>query len=235
LSAFADGDAADLLPMSLGQRDAHVALVEFIHGTPLDRLEDDRLVTAAGEAGAALRRIHDCGVTLDRVWTVDNEIAQLRRTAGPATREGVENAIRRWTPPETGALVPSHRDFHPAQAVLAVEGIRFIDLDDAAMAMAGLDAGNFVAHLRRDAAVGARAASAVAEAVEAFLNGYGGIPDHLLCWVRISLARLAALAETRHGSLEVARRLLLVLEQPDAHLPERSGAGASNQPHGGLG
>src|SRR5688572_8290476 len=49
LSAFADSDAADLLPLSLGQRDAHVALVEFVHGISLDHLEDGRFVTAAEE------------------------------------------------------------------------------------------------------------------------------------------------------------------------------------------
>ena len=76
---------------------------------------------------------------------------------------------------------------------------RWIDLDDAAMAPAGLDVGNFVAHLRRDHAFGLRGADETRDAIEGFLDGYGEAPADLAAWERLSLIRLAGLATSRHN------------------------------------
>lgn len=90
--------------------------------------------------------------------------------------------------------------------------LRFIDLDDAAMAPRGLDVGNFVAHLRKQAAIGQRWPPAVIDvAISAFIDGYGTPRDNLECWERLSLAPLAALAETRYGSCEQPQKLLAPL------------------------
>src|SRR5262245_9349301 len=53
LSAFADSPARSLVPRPLGYRKGHLALVEFIPGTPLDRVADVALTPAAGLAGRA--------------------------------------------------------------------------------------------------------------------------------------------------------------------------------------
>jgi Ser/Thr protein kinase RdoA (MazF antagonist) len=195
LTALAATPAAGLVPAPLAvDTSGHVGLVEFIAGVPLP-------ADAARQAGAVLRRLHDSGALLDRDWSVADELAQLRRSAGEQTTEAVESAIRSWTPPDS-ERVPSHRDCYPAQTVLTPGGVRLIDLDDAAMAPRALDVGNFTAHLIKD---GAR------DAVPAFLDGYGDVPADHACWERLSLARLAALAETRHGRPQEVLDLLALL------------------------
>jgi Phosphotransferase enzyme family len=213
LTAFRQSRAGSLVPDPIGYRKGHLALVEFIPGTPLDQLADDVLVRAAGMAGRALRRLHDSGAELDRTWRPIDEITQLRRTAGPATRRAVERAIARWTPPAEGRNVPSHRDCHPAQVVWTEDGVRFIDLDDSAMAPPGLDVGNFRAHLHAEALLDRRPNDAAAAAVQAFTSAYGSEPSALGLWTQFALARLAALAETRHKSVERATVLCRGLEQ----------------------
>jgi len=213
LTAFRESPARSLVPRPLGYRKGHLALVEFIPGTPLDQLADDALTPAAELAGRALRRLHDSGVELDRTWGSGDEIAQLRRTVGPVTRRAVERAIARWSLPAKGRSVPSHRDCHPAQVVWTGDGVRLIDLDDSAMAPPGLDVGNFLAHLQADAILERRAEDAIRAAVEAFANGYGSEPPALRAWTQLALARLAALAERRNGSVERATVLCRALER----------------------
>jgi hypothetical protein len=213
LTAFAESPAGPLVPRPIGYRKGHLALVEFIPGTPLDQLGDDGVVAAAGLAGRALRRLHDSGAVLDRTWVLGDEIAQLRRTAGPATRTAVERAIARWAPPDQRGTVPSHRDCHPGQVVWTEDRVRFIDLDDSAMAPPGLDAGNFLAHLQMEAFLERRTKDSAAKAVDAFGSGYGSEPPALRAWTQLALVRLAALAETRHKSVEQATVLCRALEQ----------------------
>jgi Ser/Thr protein kinase RdoA (MazF antagonist) len=91
--------------------------------------------------------------------------------------------------------------------------VRFIDLDDSAMAPPGLDVGNFLAHLQVDAIMERRAEDAIGAAVDAFAKGYGSEPLALRAWTQLALARLAALAETRHKSVERATVLCRALER----------------------
>ncbi|GAC1320642.1 MAG: hypothetical protein NVSMB25_13300 [Thermoleophilaceae bacterium] len=208
LTALATVGAAGLVPRSLGADDSgHVGLIELVPGTPLDEVSDEQLASCAERAGDALRRLHGSGARLDRSWTIVDEQRQLRRTAGRSTRAAAEDAIGRWAP-RAGTLVPSHRDCYPAQAIANQGEVRFIDLDDAAMAPPGLDTGNFLAHLLKDALVGLRPWPHSMRAMDAFLEGYGGAPAGLGAWARLSLMRLAALAETRHRDPEQAQRLL---------------------------
>jgi hypothetical protein len=213
LTAFAESRAGSLVPRPIGYRKGHLALVEFIPGTPLEQLDDDALVVAAALAGRALRRLHESGAELDRTWGPSEEIAQLRRTAGPATREEVERTIARWTPPARGRSVPSHRDCHPAQVVWTEHRVRFIDLDDSAMAPPSLDVGNFLAHLQMEALLARRSKTIAAAAADSFVSGYGQEPPALESWTQLALARLAALAETRHKSSGRAQVLCRALGQ----------------------
>ena len=213
LIAFAESPAGSLVPHPLGHRKGHLVLMEYIAGTPLDQLADGALVAGAELAGRALRRLHESGAELDRQWGPTDEIAQLRRTAGPATRAAVERTINRWTPPAQGPAVPSHRDFYPAQVVMTEDGVRFIDLDDSAMAPRALDVGNFLAHLRMDALLARRGNHATIAASETFVSGYGSEPPALAEWMSLALSRLAALAETRHKSVRRAEALSRALDQ----------------------
>ena len=67
------------------------------------------------------------------------------------------------------------------------------------MAPAGLDVGNFLAHVDRDEARGKRSREDAGAAARAFLRGYGHHPRDLAWWRRIALARLASWAEERRG------------------------------------
>jgi len=222
LAAFGETAAADLVPRALGHRKGHLALVEFVPGTPLVDLVGDEPVRSCAVAGLALRRLHASGADLGRTWGPDDEIDQLRRTAGPVTRHGVEQAAR-WARPGARAVVPSHRDCHPAQVIRTASGVRFIDLDDCAMAPPALDVGNFVAHLQMEGHLGRWSREVAGAAAAAFMEGYGSEPDGLAWWNLVSLARLAALAETRHGWPSRARGLLELLAETRAGATARTG------------
>lgn len=205
LIAAADPHAA---PTPLGaDATGHVGLVAWQRGTPFGAVPDPGLPAAAHAAGRALHRLHRVDAVLDRAWDVQDEIAALRRS----TSARVAALIPR-TPPVSpaadGAPVCAHRDFHPGQVVLDGDRARIIDLDDAAMAPAGLDVGNFTAHLWRDAALEVRPRPVVAAAVRAFLDGYGRVPADHAEWEDLSLLRLAALAEHRFSRPGDAARIL---------------------------
>jgi hypothetical protein len=212
LRTLESSEAAGLLPHPIAVDHAgHVGLLEFVHGTTLDRLRGERLVNAASEAGAALRRLHASGALLDRDWSLRDETRQLRKVAGPQTRVAIEDLLREEMPATSGPSVPSHRDCYPAQAVLTNDGVRFIDADDAAMAPAPLDPANFTAHLAKDAITGRLDPADAKLAADAFLQGYGRPAPELESWQRLSLARLAGLAETRHRDPAAMSRLLAAL------------------------
>jgi Ser/Thr protein kinase RdoA (MazF antagonist) len=215
LRAFEASAAAGLLPRSLAVDDSgHVGLLEFVPGRTLDSVNGPRLAGAARKAGDALRRIHESGTELDRDWTIEDEARQLRSVAGPQSRATLERVLAERVPDSAGPAVPSHRDCYPAQAVLTESGIRFVDADDAAMSPPALDVGNFTAHLTKDAITGSVDPADAKTATEAFLEGYGDHPPQLELWERLSLARLAGLAETRHRDPEAMRRLLAALDGP---------------------
>lgn len=184
-------------PLAVGPA-GHAGLVEYVPGQALTDLDGADLADGCAELGRSLARLHRCSVVLDRRWTVVDEMTALEARDPTA-------AVRDRPAPDD--LVPGHRDLHPGQVVVTSGGVRLIDLDEAAMAPAGLDVGNLLAHLDRDAAVGARAASEVTAAGEAFLAGYGRPPRDLAWWREIALVRLAALAEVRHGRPDWAEAL----------------------------
>ncbi|MGG5258219.1 glycosyltransferase [Phycicoccus avicenniae] len=212
LVAFEQAGLADVVPTSLGtSSDGCVGVVSFRAGTVMEDLDDEAFVTAARDTGRVLARLHDSGAALDRRWTAADECDQLVRRAPDGCRAvAAEEASRR---PADGDLVPAHRDLHPRQVVRPAvgEGVCLIDLDDTALAPRGLDVGNMVAHLRREAVVGRRSPAVAGAAVDAFLEGYGRVPEDLVAWERLALARLAGLAESRHGRPEERDALLRLL------------------------
>jgi hypothetical protein len=210
LRAFAASPTAALVPSVLGCDAAgHVLAITYRRGVLPASLSDTEYPACFSRVGAALRRIHDSGAELDRVWDWEHEVAQLRRHAVPATIDLVETlaASTGWlagAPPS-----PAHRDCHPRQVVVAADGtVAFIDLDDAAMGPRGLDVGNMLGHLIRERITDARSARATVQASEAFLDGYGPCAELdegvLTGWTSLGVARLAGLAESRHH--DVAQR-----------------------------
>lgn len=213
LCTLASTTAAPRLPTPIAaSRDGHSTTLTFQPGTPMPQLPDDDFVAGSADAGDALRQLHASGAILDRAWTVHDELRQLAETAGTTTRQTIDRVIMSCRLGPSDQLVPSHRDYYAAQIVRCHDCTRLIDLDDAAMAPPALDVANFVAHLDKDQVDGSRRASIVAAARRAFLDAYGRQPDDLRSWHRLSLARLVALAETRHHDPGAVHRLTDLLE-----------------------
>ena len=205
-------EVGELIPRALRvDAEGHVGLLSYLPGRPLESLAGGKFVVASGRVGTALGRLHGCGVVLDRQWTVLDEVAHLRATATPVTETGVEKTIRSCCPAPVQGLVPAHRDLHPGQVVVRDDDVALIDLDEATMAPRGLDVGNFLGHLTRDAVLGRRPAAEVVDAGRAFCAGYGETPADTDCWRQLTLARLAALADTRQGRPDWMDSLLAVL------------------------
>lgn len=205
LGALAASPAAAIVPTLLGCDAAgHVLALSYRHGVLPTSLPDTEYPSCFHRVGAALRKVHESGAELDRVWDWDQEVAQLRRQATPATVDLVETLVASTGRLAGAPLIPAHRDAHPRQVVVAADGaVAFIDLDDAAMGPRGLDVGNMLGHLIREGITGARSVPATVEASEAFLDGYGPCAELdggvLTGWTALAIARLAGLAESRHG------------------------------------
>lgn len=201
LQLLADTGAGYLTPKSHGaDESAHVGLVEFADGTTYAELDDERFVDRAAAIGEALRQLHESGIEFDRCWTYRDEIAQLRRRAPSELSSLAEATAVAAAHLDRQSLVPSHRDFHPRQIVVDGTRVRFIDFDDAANAPAGLDVGNFVAHLCADAIIGRRSHGASTAAAARFLAAYGDADADrdVSAWRALAMVRLAGLALTRH-------------------------------------
>jgi hypothetical protein len=129
-------------PIAVGPG-GHAGLLEYVAGRTLRELSGADFVAACEELGRILARLHASDVQLGRDWTAQSEIDSLAHRY--SSRGGP------WVPPAPDTLVPTHRDLHPGQVVVAPGAVRLIDLDQAAMAPAGLDVGRFLAHLSKKA------------------------------------------------------------------------------------
>lgn len=202
LEALQRSWARNLLPRPIGvDTTGHVSLVEWVDGVMFDQIPDERFAVAAFQVGVSLRQLHESSIVLDRSWTIRDELALLDKKRTPTVQQlitsmgGMEQLADRLA---DEPLVTAHRDCHPRQAVIAHGSARWIDLDDCAMAPAGLDVGNMIAHLKREPAIGLRDQTVADAAVAAFRLGYGPLPATTDIWERLSLVRLCGLAETRH-------------------------------------
>ena len=150
--------AANLaLPRGVVRRWA-MLLFEPRAGTALARLiPGPAAVRGVALAGEMLAAMHGDGAALPASHPRRREIETLDRWLGCTFRACPEMAGRLDTARRrlarmggsttVGQPVPSHRDYHPGQLLVAPEGVSVLDLDTAAMAEPELDAGNFLAHL----------------------------------------------------------------------------------------
>lgn len=204
--------AGALVPRPLGaDTSGHVSLVEYLPGEVFDTVDDDRFVAAAPLVGAALAALHASLVELDRGWTWAQEVKLLRDRPAPVTAALVDGVVEQTAHLAAEPVSVAHRDCHPRQIVLTPDGVRWIDLDDLALAPPTLDVGNMIAHLRRDAAFGDRSEAATAAAISGFREGYGAVSGDLDAWERLALIRLAGLAQTRHDRADRAATVVALL------------------------
>jgi hypothetical protein len=210
LVALSASPVAPLVPEPIAaDPQGFAAFLSFRPGVPLDEIDVEGRPDALARCGELLRSLHTSGVELDRCWTLQQELNALQQGATEATRPYVKSvcALAHWVGEEP--LVSSHRDFHPRQVVVQGNEAFLIDLDDAAMAPAALDLGNFLAHLRRDAW---RTGEDPGIATRAVLQTYGSAPESVAMWELFSLARLASLAEVRHRDLSERNALLAMAD-----------------------
>lgn len=208
---------APLVPRPLGcDATGHVSLVSWSPGVVYDDAPDEDFVAGARSIGGALHALHGSGARFDRSWSWEDEAAQLRGRTPAGLGATVERVVAETKPSSEEPLVSAHRDCHPRQVVCDGGRIAWIDLDDAALAPAALDVGNFVAHLHRDSCLGRRDPAVAREAAAAFLAGYGPVPGDLTGWYNLAVVRLAGLAETRHGRPDQVRTILGLLDRPPA-------------------
>ncbi|WP_053203458.1 hypothetical protein [Jiangella muralis] len=144
------------VPELLAARPRHgLVAYRWIDGDPLDRGGLDG--PARGEAGALLRRLHDCAVVpgrtrpshrLELAGAVRAVAAVLPDAAAPAaaTARTITAALAGWDPP----VVPVHGDFSADQVIAGPAGLALLDLDrfcadDPAADLAGWAAAEIVA------------------------------------------------------------------------------------------
>ncbi len=209
LAMLAGTSASPCVPTSRGcDRTGHVGLVSWQPGRTLHDLTDDEWASGCAGAGAALAMLHASGATFDRAWSAADECEHLRRFADGPEGGLIARADSLGERLDGDELVSAHRDFHPKQVVIDAGDPHLIDLDDAAMAPAALDVGNFLAHLTQEAVLGLRPRRAVDTARAGFLESYGDIDADIEVWEWLTLLRLAALARTRHARPDWCRALL---------------------------
>lgn len=185
------------------------------------------------DSGAALAHLHQCPVTIERDWTLQDEADVLTRALHDAVRTRPEDAgalhdisgkaARMIAACPLSEPVLLHRDFYPDQLLVAPDRIVLLDLDLAARGEAAVDLGNFLAHLQE---LGLRHHADMAAhdtCARAFLAGYASIrplpPNDVLdCLREVSLWRHLFICQRfpdRRGYFD--RLLQHAVTYPDPH------------------
>ncbi|MHC5021121.1 MAG: phosphotransferase family protein, partial [Planctomycetota bacterium] len=158
-AALARSAAADslVLPHDVVERWG-MMLFDHQPGTALERLVPGPAAVRGVElAGETLAALHTSGAGLPAAHDRPREWQTLDRWLRCAARSCPEMATKLHASRQllqrlgdaigAGCPVPSHRDYHPGQLLVAPDGVAVLDLDTAAMAEPELDVGNFLAHL----------------------------------------------------------------------------------------
>ncbi|WP_167767119.1 phosphotransferase [Jannaschia formosa] len=203
-AAGLDGREGVAVPPVLGTRDVPPVWFQAeVPGTPLGALIGGaKAADAMRRTGRALAVLHATAPQSDRRWTLDDELAVLRR----AVADGPHGDLADCAAECLSSLPPApevglHRDFYFDQVIVDDVMLWLVDLDLHARGDAAVDIGNFLAHLTE---LGLRHAAEPAlyrDLSAAFLEGYVQC-NALPCEGRIDALHWVSLA--RHVS--IARR-----------------------------
>ena len=173
------------IPTWIGGSKAHQVLAyDWMPGSTLRALFDDRDFAAADAAGATIARFHnnaqpglkpvDHEQLASSLGALSRELAILMpEIADPAERLAQE--FGQWWVEQSESRVPIHGDFYDKQLIVGDRGVSLIDCDNAHLGNPLSDVGCFAAHLERSAINKKLQFADVATVSDAFLSGYRDI------------------------------------------------------------
>lgn len=144
--------------------------------------ESDK-ITALDRVGVALAELHRQAPDGLGARTPRGERERLQAQAAtiahlvPEQESRLQSLVRRMAARLSGqppARRAQHGDFYDQQALVMPDGVRILDLDQAALGDPAADPGLFIAHLERHVLRRELTADAAGRYVEAFLTGYRG-------------------------------------------------------------
>lgn len=172
------------LPRALSYSEKHqLLLLEAVPGVSLSELATARRGKAFYQLGKALRELHATAPPSSLPPSTRFTPEALTRTAGTISeaRPDVAAVVQRLTGKllaqhdlhGAGERVFLHGDVHAKNLLLAGERLCLLDLDQAAIGVAGVDLGSVIAGLHCDACTGSLSWRDASSLIHAFLAGYG--------------------------------------------------------------
>jgi Ser/Thr protein kinase RdoA (MazF antagonist) len=162
----------------------------------------------ADRIAAALDRLHSTAIPARREHTLSDELGiledryQQTSAAHPDLADPLRRILKQCT--RVAARLPSvtptgiHRDFYPAQVMVAGDRIYLLDLDLYTAGDPALDAGNFVGHLIEQGLRRPGERAELQNSTERFVETYSAITDcnrdHIAAYAFLTLARHVALS-----------------------------------------
>jgi Ser/Thr protein kinase RdoA (MazF antagonist) len=172
----------------------HVVISEVARGTRLTDLSPVDAGRGAALLGKAIAQFHAMAVPPMAQPFGRTETASLRRAASligrarpdlRASAAKLAGDLAASAPGDTGTVL-LHGDLHLKNALVDVDGLWLIDLDQAASGPAAADIGSFLALLRSRAVAGLLAWNDFAELEREFVGAYGEVrrlpPQRVIDW-----------------------------------------------------
>ncbi len=181
-----DGRAFDIAAVDEYDPESGVLVTHLLHGIcmhDIPRDDDESFVSACGEAGRALRSLHQDAPAWLGLHDSEAEIGMLEARLAcvgkfvPELYEAVKSvavpvfdALRN----EPGRWQLIHRDFYDKQIIVGLSGrVGVLDFDTLGAGEPALDIANMLAHLELRMLQGSRDGVAVSAGAREFLRGYG--------------------------------------------------------------
>lgn len=172
------------LPRALTYSEKYqVLLFEAVSGVPLSALAPAQRGNAFYRLGRALRQLHATTPLSSLPQSTRFTPEALTRTAAtisearPDVALGVQRLnhklVAQHEVNNAGERVFLHGDVHPKNFLLDREHLCLLDLDQAAIGVAGVDLGSVIAGLHCDTCTGSLSRHEASSLIHAFLTGYG--------------------------------------------------------------
>jgi hypothetical protein len=201
-----------------------LAVVTWVPGTSAHRAWDRGPSSISSSLGRSVRRYQTSSTADLPRYGAAEEIRTIRKFAGrvsvlrPDFGAALTAQACAWRAEVEARReerrVLAHRDLHDKQVLSGPEGIGVIDWDLAALAPAGLDPGNYLAHLLLRSLQGRLSTRQMVAERRAFLHGFGAngtgrLRSEIRFWEHLTLLRLAGVYALRPGRSGLPEGLLI--------------------------